>query len=451
MTTRSVRRIGGEQLAFWNAHHDERGFASMHIYHVVSGTPVATIAGPIPAFGTLAAIRVGGIPALLVSDASAVRAGHLLADPSLAATRDMRAASVGDTLLPGLPTDRVTFDQLGVAPAQADVFGRADLTVAIDTRRLPSGTHPARILLDLMVAPDGTGERAVVSTYVNERLLGSTVAATGEPTHLDLTLPDGLVGTNANIRAVVERRSAQGDCRFEPQGYPVQILGSSSIVLASADRHVEDFADLAPGWAAGLEVLLPASAAEQPTQTLDLVAQALDALLPESAAITVRLTSRDAAPLPSASFLAVSDAPPDGANPRVRFDRGRVVVADRAGRKLLDLGGFTTGAVAQIVTVADHPGLWIKPLATDGTLPAPDALKLDHGDVAFLDHHGVALAMSTERDTLVQITYPDQVSWLTVAERFRSWIVAGLWLIATAVFLFVLQRIFRRRPAGAGE
>jgi hypothetical protein len=32
-----------QQLAFWNAHHDERGFASMHIYHVVSGTPVVTI------------------------------------------------------------------------------------------------------------------------------------------------------------------------------------------------------------------------------------------------------------------------------------------------------------------------------------------------------------------------------------------------------------------------
>jgi hypothetical protein len=34
---------GGQQLAFWNAHHDERGFASMHIYHAASGTPVATI------------------------------------------------------------------------------------------------------------------------------------------------------------------------------------------------------------------------------------------------------------------------------------------------------------------------------------------------------------------------------------------------------------------------
>jgi hypothetical protein len=34
---------GAQQLAFWNAHHDERGFASMHIYHVTSGTPVVAI------------------------------------------------------------------------------------------------------------------------------------------------------------------------------------------------------------------------------------------------------------------------------------------------------------------------------------------------------------------------------------------------------------------------
>src|SRR5207342_360600 len=37
---------GGQQLAFWNAHHDERGFASMHIYHVASGTPIITILRP---------------------------------------------------------------------------------------------------------------------------------------------------------------------------------------------------------------------------------------------------------------------------------------------------------------------------------------------------------------------------------------------------------------------
>jgi len=37
---------GGQQLAFWNAHHDERGFASMHIYHVASGAPLVTILRP---------------------------------------------------------------------------------------------------------------------------------------------------------------------------------------------------------------------------------------------------------------------------------------------------------------------------------------------------------------------------------------------------------------------
>ncbi len=34
---------GGQQLAFWNAHHNERGFQPMHVYHAGGGLPVATI------------------------------------------------------------------------------------------------------------------------------------------------------------------------------------------------------------------------------------------------------------------------------------------------------------------------------------------------------------------------------------------------------------------------
>jgi Transposase DDE domain group 1 len=37
---------GGQQLAFWNAHHNERGFAPMHIYHAQSGTPLVSILRP---------------------------------------------------------------------------------------------------------------------------------------------------------------------------------------------------------------------------------------------------------------------------------------------------------------------------------------------------------------------------------------------------------------------
>jgi len=37
---------GGQQMTFWNARHDERGFAPMHIYHAGTGLPVATILRP---------------------------------------------------------------------------------------------------------------------------------------------------------------------------------------------------------------------------------------------------------------------------------------------------------------------------------------------------------------------------------------------------------------------
>jgi hypothetical protein len=34
---------GGQQLSFWNAHHDERCFMPIHVYHVESGKPVVVI------------------------------------------------------------------------------------------------------------------------------------------------------------------------------------------------------------------------------------------------------------------------------------------------------------------------------------------------------------------------------------------------------------------------
>jgi hypothetical protein len=434
--------------------HWTRGLVIVGTIDEVSGfldAPLATVAGTLPAFGTLAAVRIGGFPALVVSDAASVQAGRLFGSPSLSATRGVAAASVGAVAALSEPTERVTFDQLGLAPAQADVFGRADLSVAIATRTLPAGTQASRILLDVMVAPDGAGEKAVVSAFVNDRLLASTVAASGEPTRLDLALPEGLVGTVANMRTVVQRRSAQGDCRFEPQGYPAQILASSAVVLTSATGPAHDFSDLASRWAGGVEVLISRPILDRPALAAALITDVLGALSPESAPINVKFVEAGAAPAPTKPFIAVSDVAPTDVSPRVRFDRGRVAVADRTGRTLLDLGGFSAGAVAQIVTSGAQSGLWIRPLARDGSLPAPAQLHLDRGDVAFIDKAGVALAMSTERDTLVQVTYPDQVSWLFVAERFRAWIIGGLWLLGTVAFLIILQRIRQRRHSTPGE
>ncbi len=291
-----------------------------------------------------------------------------------------------------------------------------------------------------------------MSVFVNERLLASTVAAIGEPTRLDFALPDGLVGSVANIRAVIQRRSAQGDCRFEPQGYPAELLGSSSVILSAVGPVAQDFSDLATLWADGVEILVPSSTSTHPLSVVAALADILNALSKENAPIAVKYVDASTQPSPGAPFISVSAEIPVGAEPRVRFDRGRVAITDRAGHTLLDVGGLNSGAVAQIVTSNAHPGLWIKPLTGDGSLPAPAAINLDRGNVAFLDKTGIALALSTERDTLLRVSYADQASWFSTLDRFRLWIVAGAWVLITLLLLFVLQRIYgRRRHAAADE
>ncbi|MGO9133916.1 MAG: hypothetical protein ACLP8A_07695 [Methylovirgula sp.] len=323
--------------------------------------------------------------------------------------------------------------------------------MAIDSLRLPPKTEATRVLLDVMVAPDPIGEKAIVSAYVNDRLLASTVAANNEPTRLNLTLPDGFVGKVANLRAVIQRRSEQGDCRFEPQGYPAQILSSSEVLLKSTMGSPHAFSDLVPRWASGVEVLIARPLLDHPESTVALLNGVLSALSPETAPITVKFTDADIAPDPGAPFIAVSRVAPRNIAPLVRFDQGRVVVADQDRRTLLDLGGFTAGAVAQIVASGAQPGLWIRPLAQDGTLPTPPKLALDRGNVAFIDKTGVALAMSTEHEKVAHITYIDQTSWQSIAEEFRPWITGGIWMLVTIVFLLVLQRMLRRRQNPMGK
>ena len=434
-----------------------RGLVVVGTFNQIAGRLDVPLAMPVNATksaiadGTLAAARIGGVPVLLVTDPASARTGLLLNNPSLSALRDTQAASIGQVAIPKGPVNRISFDDLGLVPAQAEVFGRADLAVSIPTRTLPSGTRPSRLVLDLMVAPDGAGEKAVVSVFVNERLLASTVAAIGETTRLDFALPDGLVGSAANIRTVIQRRSAQGDCRFEPQGYPAEILGSSAVILSAAGPVAQDFSDLASLWSSGVEILLPPTTATQPLAVLAALSDVVNALSKETAPITVKYLGGSAAPSPGAPFIAVSNLPPAGAEQRVRFDRGRVAIVDRAGTTRLDIGGLASGAVAQIVTSNGFSGIWIKPLAADGVLPVSPAINLDRGDVAFLDKTGVALALSTERDTLLRVAYVEQGSWLSHLDCFRFWIVAGVWVLITFGLLFVLQRMYRRRTAAAGE
>lgn len=400
-----------------------------------------TFGGPASA-GGIAATRIAGVPALLLTAADDGRAARLLGSPELSATRSMPATVVGAIGGLRLNSDMVHFDQLGLAPRPVEFTDRADISINIDTRKLPAGRRLARLLLDVLVAPDGGAGRAVVSVFVNNQLLGSA-AAEGASAQLDLAIPDGLAGTNAALRVLIQRHNAAGECRYAPQAYPAQILGSSALVFERRDG-AQDFADLGSLWTDGLEIWLPTDAAARPLSYMPLLSTIVSALSPTSAPITVKFAAADTAPHPDRPFIAVGNIPPLGAAPPVRFDRGRVAISGQNGRTLLDIGGFHAGAVAQLISAENRPGLWIRSLAGDGSLPQPRTLRLERGDVALIDDIGSSLALSTRRDSLLTIAYPEHVSWLTIAARYRPWIMGTLWIFGSALFLFGLTRMYRR-------
>src|SRR4029079_17908008 len=101
-----------------------------------------------------------------------------------------------------------------------------------------------------------------------------------------------------------------------------------AIILTDAAEKPHDFADLSAWWANGIEVWLPSPALRRPRSRMGLIADTLAALTPDAAPITVKFNGNEA-PAPTAPFIAVSNRTPSGATARVRFDRGRVVVADR--------------------------------------------------------------------------------------------------------------------------
>jgi len=202
-------------------------------------------------------------------------------------------------------------------------------------------------------------------------------------------------------------------------------------VLAGVAGPAHDFADLAAHWGNGIEVLMSRATLETPGAQREHDHQRIEPALAGDRTDHGQVRrARRRADAERHRFLAVTEAAPLGGTPRVRFDRGRVAVADRSGRTLLDLGGFAAGAVAQI----RHPPVSFPGSGSSHSLATVRCQRRQScvsiaAMSPFVDRAGVALAMSTERDTLVQVTYPDQVSWLVGRRAFPRldprWIVAA--------------------------
>ncbi len=98
-------------------------------------------------------------------------------------------------------------------------------------------------------------------------------------------------------------------------------------------------------------------------------------------------------------------------------------------------------AVIQLVTRAPGArGVWVRRRAGSAA-GTPEARPGQHRARASRRR----LAFSTERDRLIEISYPQTMTPFTAARSYFIWIAAALWIAATAVFVMALKRFYWRR------
>ncbi len=400
--------------------------------------------------GNLESVRIGRNPALMISGrrpdlGAAMLNSSWLAGAGLANT-NVRAVQLQDNAGAGANTLNLTFDQIPADLATSDLMDKTGWNATIRARDLPFGTRATGLKLDVAIAPDGQKSPAVVTAFINGQLAASRVSSLDTVTRVDVPLADGLAGLETTLRVMAQRQPAGGDCQRAPMGFPAQLLPSSQIVLSAQREKAADFYDLPSRFRNGVVVHVDQADFGRQRDSLGLLTEIVRSLVPARASLSVKFVNPGQPADPVTPFIALTALSPGASSPPVRFDQGQVVVRQKDGRVLLDMSGADRSLVAQIVEtdrlVPKVQGLWLHPPTAGNPLIVPARLRLDRGNLAFIDRDGVSLSLSSERERLVQVAYPDHVSWLDLAETYRPWIIGALWLLVSLIFLVLLQRFY---------
>lgn len=360
-------------------------------------------------------------------------------------------AGVAEVATQGIGTGTRDTDGIALSSLDADLGERGvtaseTVQVPFQSSDLPTGTSVSSVDLVLAAALDPEGRGATAVVFLNDTLLGSRPLASGEPERMTFAVPDGLVARDNLLRIAIQRQPTGGECRFLPQSYPAQVLPGSRLVLAPSDDPVDEFFELRQGLSDGAQLVVDPETGLAQSDVLPWLAGVVGTLVPDRAEIVPRasLSAIEA----GTPFIAVSATNPGDGEALIRMDQGRVEIRDNEGNLMFDGEALSRLGIVQIVSRGGTPGLWLRP--GDGPAPvlsASSPLVLDRGNLALLDETGLLVATSTTRSTLVDVVYPDQPSLMQILDKYRPWIVGGLWIILTLVVLAVFQRIYRSRRA----
>ncbi len=323
------------------------------------------------------------------------------------------------------------------------VWANTEWNLLLDPFRMPAGTRPAVLFLDLMVPPPSNKAAFNLYTYLNDIMVHAQhLDGHDGVQRLQIPLPARYQQLYNDLRIqIMNTELVRGSSEHAVATFPVQLLPESTLILERNTAKPERFVDLPAYFAEQFDIYLPSSYLDSPEQSL-LFTAAFTANFPVPFAERKAIFIKPGNTLtPTRPFIALGDIAFSELDAPVSFDQGVIEVRDREGESLLKVNELSGITIAQLVTSHGQHGLWLRSGDSD---PYPDVrrLFLNEDNVAFADRNGLLFSLNSAEPTLARVHYPSARNWLATISEHRFWIMAFVWLLLVLgiVYLFRRQR-----------
>lgn len=388
-------------------------------------------------------MRFGARPMIAMPDVNApLVARHLAGEYDKVALGPAVVPRVSEPRILDRSINRVSFEELGFTEANNNIVTASDYFFPFRLVDLPPGQVPSRLNLDIVSPPALGDQDTLVYVYYNESLLGVTqLDRVSSVQQISVDLPQRLHRAFNQIRLTVQREELTTPCESLPRSFPTRVLTSSSIQTTQVVSPPTNFAELTSSFDGNTEIYLMEEFLATPAAALSLSSTLLVDVLRDQLPGDFRFYTETSQFLPDDNFILIGDAEEQNIQAPVQLERGRVILRDEEGETVLDVLDSVNTAVAQVAGSEGHFGLWIAP--TYRSFPNPEEITLDRGDIAFIDRRGTFLELSSETDTVVEITYPEEETFADIFAQYRYFVLAAIGIIALLIFITVFQSVRR--------
>ncbi|MBI5919801.1 MAG: cellulose biosynthesis cyclic di-GMP-binding regulatory protein BcsB [Nitrosomonadales bacterium] len=348
----------------------------------------------------------------------------------------------------GEPRYRLLLSSMGLNTETRQVDRLAEWDFAYSVDQMPAGYVPESLDLEVTAAPASDDHPAMFYVYFNNVLERAVRLENDGRSHaISVPIPKEGLSRHTSIRLVAQREYIEGDCHGDLPRFPMQVMPSSSLVVAkhSADEPKE-FMGLSMYFKDGFDTYLPKSYLNRPEQVLEMLTKLV---MDQSLAVNYkRINFYDAAaPVkPENPFLVIGRPVMDVKYAPVHFDKGHIQVVDgKEGNTMLDVDQLPGVVIAQLVKAGGSSGLQIAP-GQEGNEILAHNFQFDHDDVAFVDAAGVLMTVNSHEPGGAKVYYPSAWSFKAFIDEYRYWLLFLIWVAMTAGVVFLFRRTRQNMP-----